>query len=186
IAFQASPDHPWVKEHPGWFRHRPDGSIKYAENPPKKYQDIYPIDFESAEWESLWRALRDVFVFWIGHGVRTFRADNPHRWTSRVRGPADSRRHARGQLWHLQRLRAVRERADQARVRRVPRLGEIPNQATRLESSRQPSRADCACQSHSPRTPRPPAECDFDLLPDRQSAFRLVRQVGSGRPHPRR
>ncbi len=78
IAFQASPDHPWVRERPGWFRHRPDGSIKYAENPPKKYQDIYPIDFESAEWESLWNALRDVFLFWIGHGVRTFRVDNPH------------------------------------------------------------------------------------------------------------
>src|SRR5205085_10475371 len=78
IAFQASPDHPWVREHPGWFRHRPDGSIKYAENPPKKYQDIYPIDFESAEWESLWHALRDVFLFWIGHGIRIFRVDNPH------------------------------------------------------------------------------------------------------------
>ena len=78
VAFQASPDHPWVREHPGWFRHRPDGSIKYAENPPKKYQDIYPIDFESAEWESLWDGLKDVFLFWIGHGVRTFRVDNPH------------------------------------------------------------------------------------------------------------
>jgi starch synthase (maltosyl-transferring) len=78
IAFQASPDHPWVRQHPGWFRHRPDGSIKYAENPPKKYQDIYPIDFESAEWESLWNGLKDVFLFWIGHGVRIFRVDNPH------------------------------------------------------------------------------------------------------------
>ena len=78
IAFQASPDHPWVREHPEWFRHRPDGSIKYAENPPKKYQDIYPLDFESAEWEALWDALRDVFLFWIGHGVRIFRVDNPH------------------------------------------------------------------------------------------------------------
>jgi starch synthase (maltosyl-transferring) len=78
VALQASPDHPWVREHPGWFRHRPDGSIKYAENPPKKYQDIYPIDFESAEWEPLWNALKDVFLFWIGHGVRIFRVDNPH------------------------------------------------------------------------------------------------------------
>jgi starch synthase (maltosyl-transferring) len=78
IAFQASPDHPWVREHPEWFPHRPDGSIKYAENPPKKYQDIHPIDFESADWESLWGALRDVFHFWIGHGVRIFRVDNPH------------------------------------------------------------------------------------------------------------
>jgi glycosidase len=78
IAFQASPDHPWVKEHPGWFRHRPDGSIKYAENPPKKYQDIYPLDFESPDWRDLWAALRDVFLFWIEHGVRIFRVDNPH------------------------------------------------------------------------------------------------------------
>ena len=78
IAFQASPDHPWVREHPAWFRHRPDGSIKYAENPPKKYQDIYPIDFESTEREALWNALRDVFLFWIAHGVRIFRVDNPH------------------------------------------------------------------------------------------------------------
>ena len=78
IAFQTSPDHPWVREHPEWFRHRPDGSIKYAENPPKKYQDIYPIDFETAEWQSLWAALRGVFAFWIAHGVRIFRVDNPH------------------------------------------------------------------------------------------------------------
>jgi starch synthase (maltosyl-transferring) len=78
IAFQASPDHPWVEEHPAWFRHRPDGSIKYAENPPKKYQDIYPMDFESTEWQSLWAALRDVFRFWMAHGVRIFRVDNPH------------------------------------------------------------------------------------------------------------
>ena len=78
IAFQTSPDHPWVKEHPEWFRHRPDGSIKYAENPPKKYQDIYPLDFESPEWPALWAALRDVFLFWIERGVTIFRVDNPH------------------------------------------------------------------------------------------------------------
>jgi starch synthase (maltosyl-transferring) len=78
IAFQASPDHPWVREHPAWFKHRPDGSIKYAENPPKKYQDIYPFDFESSEWPSLWEALRDVFLFWVSHGVKIFRVDNPH------------------------------------------------------------------------------------------------------------
>ena len=78
IAFQASPDHPWVREHPQWFKHRPDGSIKYAENPPKQYQDIYPFDFESAEWRSLWEALRDVFRFWLSHGVSVFRVDNPH------------------------------------------------------------------------------------------------------------
>jgi starch synthase (maltosyl-transferring) len=78
IAFQASPDHPWVKEHPEWFKHRPDGSIKYAENPPKKYQDIYPIDFESQDWRALWDELRDVFLFWASHGVTIFRVDNPH------------------------------------------------------------------------------------------------------------
>ena len=78
IAFQASPDHPWVREHPEWFKHRPDGTIKYAENPPKKYQDIYPINFESSEWQALWAALRDVFLFWVDHGVKIFRVDNPH------------------------------------------------------------------------------------------------------------
>jgi starch synthase (maltosyl-transferring) len=78
IAFQASPDHPYVREHPEWFRHRPDGTIKYAENPPKKYQDIYPFDFETADWQALWQELKRVFEFWIGHGVTIFRVDNPH------------------------------------------------------------------------------------------------------------
>jgi starch synthase (maltosyl-transferring) len=78
IAFQASPDHPYVREHPEWFRHRPDGTIKYAENPPKKYQDIYPFDFETADWPALWHELKRVFEFWIGHGVKIFRVDNPH------------------------------------------------------------------------------------------------------------
>ncbi|MFO0908188.1 MAG: alpha-1,4-glucan--maltose-1-phosphate maltosyltransferase [Isosphaeraceae bacterium] len=78
IAFQCSPDHPYVKEHPGWFRQRPDGTIKYAENPPKKYQDIYPIDFECPDWRNLWAELRDVFLFWVEQGVKVFRVDNPH------------------------------------------------------------------------------------------------------------
>jgi len=78
IAFQASPDHPWVREHPEWFRHRPDGSIKYAENPPKKYQDIYPLDFDSKDSAGLWQELKRVFLFWAGHGVTIFRVDNPH------------------------------------------------------------------------------------------------------------
>jgi starch synthase (maltosyl-transferring) len=78
IAFQASPDHPWVKQHPTWFKQRPDGTIQYAENPPKKYQDVYPFDFESEHWRELWAALRDVFVFWAQRGVRVFRVDNPH------------------------------------------------------------------------------------------------------------
>jgi len=78
IAFQTSPDHPYVREHPSWFRHRPDGTIKYAENPPKKYQDIYPFDFESEEWPALWDELRSIFEFWIARGVKIFRVDNPH------------------------------------------------------------------------------------------------------------
>ncbi|HYO84615.1 MAG TPA: alpha-1,4-glucan--maltose-1-phosphate maltosyltransferase [Bryobacteraceae bacterium] len=78
IAFQASPDHPWVSEHEEWFRKRPDGTIQYAENPPKKYQDIYPFDFESEAWQEMWNSLKGVFDFWIGHGVRIFRVDNPH------------------------------------------------------------------------------------------------------------
>lgn len=78
IAFQCSPDHPWVHEHPSWFKARPDGTIQYAENPPKKYQDVYPFDFDSVDWKNLWAALRDVFVFWCERGVRVFRVDNPH------------------------------------------------------------------------------------------------------------
>jgi starch synthase (maltosyl-transferring) len=78
IAFQCAPDHPWVKEHPSWFKHRADGSIQYAENPPKKYQDIYPLDFESEDWESLWDELAEVFFYWAKRGVRIFRVDNPH------------------------------------------------------------------------------------------------------------
>jgi starch synthase (maltosyl-transferring) len=78
LAFQCSPDHPWVTEHPEWFRHRPDGTIQYAENPPKKYQDIYPIDFECEGWRDLWDALLDVALFWVEQGVTVFRVDNPH------------------------------------------------------------------------------------------------------------
>jgi starch synthase (maltosyl-transferring) len=78
IAFQASPDHPYVKEHPEWFRHRPDGTIKYAENPPKKYQDIYPFDFASTDWQALWLELKAIIEFWIARGVTIFRVDNPH------------------------------------------------------------------------------------------------------------
>jgi starch synthase (maltosyl-transferring) len=80
-ALQCSPDHPWVKEHPEWFHHRPDGTIKYAENPPKKYQDIYPINFwpeKDADREALWQACKAIFDHWIAQGVRIFRVDNPH------------------------------------------------------------------------------------------------------------
>ncbi|HEY3942149.1 MAG TPA: alpha-1,4-glucan--maltose-1-phosphate maltosyltransferase [Acidimicrobiales bacterium] len=78
LAFQVSPDHPWVREHPEWFRRRPDGSIRHAENPPKRYEDIYPLDFETPTWRALWTELLDVVLFWIEQGVRTFRVDNPH------------------------------------------------------------------------------------------------------------
>ncbi len=78
VAFQCSPDHPYVTRHPEWFRKRPDGTIQYAENPPKKYQDIYPFDYETEARESLWQELLSIFLFWMDRGVRIFRVDNPH------------------------------------------------------------------------------------------------------------
>ena len=78
LALQCSPDHLWVTKHPEWFRHRVDGTIRYAENPPKKYQDIYPLDFETEGWQELWHAVREILEFWISQGVRIFRVDNPH------------------------------------------------------------------------------------------------------------
>ncbi len=78
IAFQCAPDHPYLTEHPDWFRTRPDGTIQHAENPPKRYEDIVPFDFETEDWRGLWRELRAVFEFWVDQGVRIFRVDNPH------------------------------------------------------------------------------------------------------------
>ncbi|RYF75868.1 MAG: alpha-1,4-glucan--maltose-1-phosphate maltosyltransferase [Comamonadaceae bacterium] len=78
IAFQCAPDHPYVKEHPSWFRWRPDGTVQYAENPPKKYQDIYPFNFESDDWQALWAELKSVLTYWVEQGVKIFRVDNPH------------------------------------------------------------------------------------------------------------
>jgi starch synthase (maltosyl-transferring) len=78
FAIQCSPDHPWLTEHPDWFHRRPDGTLKYAENPPKRYQDIYNVNFDSPDWRGLWDALREVVVFWVERGVRIFRVDNPH------------------------------------------------------------------------------------------------------------
>ncbi|MFC1939471.1 alpha-1,4-glucan--maltose-1-phosphate maltosyltransferase [Chloroflexota bacterium] len=78
IAFQCSPDHPYVKEHPEWFRWRPDGTVQYAENPPKKYQDIYPLEFDTKHWQELWEELKGIVLFWIEQGVCIFRVDNPH------------------------------------------------------------------------------------------------------------
>jgi starch synthase (maltosyl-transferring) len=78
IAFQVAPDHPYVRDHESWFRKRPDGTIQYAENPPKKYQDIYPFDFESEDWAAMWEELKSIFHYWIGQGVTIFRVDNPH------------------------------------------------------------------------------------------------------------
>lgn len=78
LAFQCSPDHPYVKEYPDWFRWRPDGSIQFAENPPKKYEDIIPLNFETEKWQELWEELKTVVLFWIERGIRIFRVDNPH------------------------------------------------------------------------------------------------------------
>jgi starch synthase (maltosyl-transferring) len=78
LALQCSPDHPYVREHPEWFKHRPDGTVQYAENPPKKYQDIFPLDFESPAWRELWEELKSIVLFWIEQGVRVYRVDNPH------------------------------------------------------------------------------------------------------------
>jgi starch synthase (maltosyl-transferring) len=78
LAFQCTPDHPYVKEHPEWFRRRPDGTVQYAENPPKKYEDIYPFDFTTEAWRELWEELKSVVFFWIEQGVHIFRVDNPH------------------------------------------------------------------------------------------------------------
>ena len=78
VAFQCAPDHPYVRTHPQWFKHRPDGSVQYAENPPKKYQDIYPFDFETEDWRALWAELKSIVDFWIEQGIRIFRVDNPH------------------------------------------------------------------------------------------------------------
>jgi starch synthase (maltosyl-transferring) len=78
FALQATPDHPWVEQHPTWFKQRPDGTIQYAENPPKKYQDIYPIYFETEDWENMWVEFLNILFFWIKKGIRVFRVDNPH------------------------------------------------------------------------------------------------------------
>jgi starch synthase (maltosyl-transferring) len=78
FAIQCSADHPWLTEHPEWFRRRPDGTLKYAENPPKRYRDIYNVDFDCEDWRGLWVALRDVVLYWVSHGVQIFRVDNPH------------------------------------------------------------------------------------------------------------
>jgi starch synthase (maltosyl-transferring) len=78
IAFQCSPDHPYVKEHPEWFRWRPDNTVQYAENPPKKYEDVYPLEFDTENWQELWEELKSIVLFWIEQGIRTFRVDNPH------------------------------------------------------------------------------------------------------------
>ncbi len=78
FAINCSPDHPYVAEHPEWFYKRPDGTIKYAENPPKKYEDIYPLNFRCANWQELWEEMKSIILFWAEHGVRIFRVDNPH------------------------------------------------------------------------------------------------------------
>ncbi len=78
LALNSSPDHPWLKEHPEWFQQRPDGTLKYAENPPKRYQDIYNFNWDTPAWRELWQAWRDVVVHWVEAGIKFFRVDNPH------------------------------------------------------------------------------------------------------------
>ncbi len=78
LAFQGSPDHPYVQQHPQWFRRRPDNTVQYAENPPKKYEDIYPFDFESEDWQAMWDEFKSIVLFWLDQGIRIFRVDNPH------------------------------------------------------------------------------------------------------------
>ena len=78
FAINCSPDHPYVREHPEWFYKRPDGTIKFAENPPKKYEDIYPLNFRCENWRELWEEMKSIILFWAAHGVRIFRVDNPH------------------------------------------------------------------------------------------------------------
>jgi len=97
FAINCSPDHPYVKEHPDWFYKRPDGTIKYAENPPKKYEDIYPLNFHCENWRELWAELKSVVLFWADRGVRIFRVDNPHTkpvafWEYLIKGVRDKYR----------------------------------------------------------------------------------------------
>ena len=91
FAIQCSPDHPWLTQHPEWFNRRPDGTLKYAENPPKRYQDIYNVNFDCEDWKGLWEALRDVVLVWVARGVTVFRVDNPHTKPVAVLGVADRR-----------------------------------------------------------------------------------------------
>ena len=99
FAINCSPDHPYVKEHPEWFYKRPDGTIKYAENPPKKYEDIYPLNFRCENWRELWAEMKSIVLFWADRGVRIFRVDNPHTkpvafWEYLIKGrPREVSRH---------------------------------------------------------------------------------------------
>ena len=89
FAINCSPDHPYVGEHPEWFYKRPDGTIKYAENPPKKYEDIYPLNFRCENWQELWEEMKSIILFWAERGVRIFRVDNPHTKPVAVLGISD-------------------------------------------------------------------------------------------------
>ena len=91
FAIQCSPDHPWLVEHPEWFERRPDGTLKYAENPPKRYQDIYNVNWDTPDREGLWNALLEIVLGWCGRGIRAFRVDNPHTKPILVLGVADRR-----------------------------------------------------------------------------------------------
>src|SRR5439155_1684741 len=158
FAIQCSPDHPWVTEHPEWFFHRPDGTIKYAENPPKKYQDVYPLNFLCPDPVPLWQEVR----------------------RARVQAAARARGDLVLALRHLLGIRALREPARGARIGGVSRLGEVRAQAARLEGSRQPRGLRVPRQSDPPREPRPPPLHESALLPRRQPAGPLLRQDDPG------
>ena len=129
IAYQCSPDHPYVKDHPEWFRKRPDGTVQYAENPPKKYQDIYPLDFENEDWKGLWKEMTSIVLYWSKQGVRIFRVDNPHTkpfrfWEhliARARGEAAKRLAASADALHSE-TKQVSEKVELIRDRSLHTL----------------------------------------------------------------
>jgi hypothetical protein len=165
IAFQCSPDHPYVAEHPLWFAHRPDGSVQYAENPPKKYEDIYPLDFGSAEWSPLWQELRDVVLFWIAAGIRVFRVDNPHTKPFAFWGwlIADVQSRDSDVPAHRQRPAHLLLEARRRRSQRDPRR-------------REPGSASCAERLHR-RAPRGMGTRSTNAVPRARAPVRLALRL---------
>ena len=204
FAIQCSPDHPWVREHPEWFYRRPDGTIKYAENPPKKYQDIYPINFATPAWESLWDALLGVVRFWIDQGVRTFRVDNPHTkpldfWTWLIRevqdrdpdvdvplrglhppqGDARARQGRLHPVLHLLHLAQLQGRADRV-SRGADALGDgrvLPRQLLRQH-------ARTSCPRSCSAAGRPPSACGPPWPPRYRPSGASTAATSSARRRP--